>query len=207
MLAPSQARGDLIIANWSFPDNGTVTPPINASSSTDTTGTPVLGGTLFTAGATPSYVNDQSTGALRFDGTPAQLNAQTLTLSLTVSGNFSFVALTYSTTANQNNDQETWAYSINGGSSTALGSVTAPNGGLQVESLSFSQAVTDGEQIVFTCTISGTSGGDQTLDFANVTLTAVPEPITNALAVFGLVFVGGSAGRFCLGRRRSNAAG
>jgi hypothetical protein len=40
----------------------------------------------------------------------------------------------------------------------------------------------------------------------SATLTPVPEPITYALAAFGLIFVGGSAGRFCLGRRRSATA-
>lgn len=38
------------------------------------------------------------------------------------------------------------------------------------------------------------------------TITAVPEPINCALAGFGLIFVGGSAGRYYLGRRRSAAA-
>jgi hypothetical protein len=37
----------------------------------------------------------------------------------------------------------------------------------------------------------------------NGTVAPVPEPINYALAVFGLVFAGGSAGRFYLGRRRS----
>jgi hypothetical protein len=34
-------------------------------------------------------------------------------------------------------------------------------------------------------------------------ITPVPEPITYALAAFGLIFIFGSAGRFCFGRRRS----
>jgi hypothetical protein len=42
--------------------------------------------------------------------------------------------------------------------------------------------------------------------FGTATITAVPEPINYALAAFGLIFVGGSASRFYLGRRRSATA-
>jgi hypothetical protein len=38
------------------------------------------------------------------------------------------------------------------------------------------------------------------------TITAVPEPINYALAGFGLIFVGGSARRFYIGRRRAAAS-
>jgi hypothetical protein len=57
---------------------------------------------------------------------------------------------------------------------TPLGIVTAPNGGGQVH-----------------------YNLDATFDY-----TPVPEPINYALAGFGLLFVGGTAGRFYLGRRR-----
>jgi hypothetical protein len=52
--------------------------------------------------------------------------------------------------------------------------------------------------------IGGVSFDPQTTGTA--TLTPVPEPISYALAVFGLIFVGGSASRFYLGRRRSAMA-
>jgi hypothetical protein len=39
----------------------------------------------------------------------------------------------------------------------------------------------------------------------SATLTVVPEPITCAMAVFGLLFVGGSAGRFYLHRQRPHS--
>jgi hypothetical protein len=53
----------------------------------------------------------------------------------------------------------------------------------------------------------GTVGGNyhpQTTGIA--TLTPVPEPITYALAGFGLIFIGGSVGRFCLRRKSVSPA-
>lgn len=44
------------------------------------------------------------------------------------------------------------------------------------------------------------------VNFLTGTINAVPEPINCALAGFGLIFVGGTAGRFYLGRRRSITA-
>ena len=40
----------------------------------------------------------------------------------------------------------------------------------------------------------------------SATVTPVPEPINYALASFGLIFLGGGAGRFYLARRRSSTA-
>jgi hypothetical protein len=212
-LVSSRAHGAIItVANWTFPNRGTPVPPINATSSTDTAGTPTLGGNLFTPDAgqpNTSYL----LGRLRFSGsTFLGFNNDTLTLTLTASANFTFTGLTYSTAASDSANNgvvtENWAYSINGGSSTELGSVNVIRT-LQAQTLNFSQALTAGEQIVFTCTVSDSplpvNAGRQTLDFSGITLTAstVPEPINYALAGFGLVFVAGSAGRFCLGRRRS----
>jgi hypothetical protein len=56
----------------------------------------------------------------------------------------------------------------------------------------------------------GSNIGGQTvtvnISFGGTTIAPVPEPINCALAGFGLIFVGVSAGRFYLGRRRSTAA-
>ena len=56
----------------------------------------------------------------------------------------------------------------------------------------------------------GSNIGGQTVTvnirFGGTTIVPVPEPINCALAGFGLIFVGASAGRFYLGRRRSTAA-
>jgi hypothetical protein len=56
----------------------------------------------------------------------------------------------------------------------------------------------------------GSNIGGQTvtvnISFGGTTITPVPEPINCALTGFGLIFVGGSIGRFFLGRRRSATA-
>jgi hypothetical protein len=56
----------------------------------------------------------------------------------------------------------------------------------------------------------GSNMGGQTvtvdISFGGTTITPVPEPINYALVGFGLIFVGVSAGRFYLGRRRSTTA-
>jgi hypothetical protein len=56
----------------------------------------------------------------------------------------------------------------------------------------------------------GSNIGGQTvtavISFGDTTITPIPEPINCALAGFGLVFVGGSVGRYYLCRRRFVAA-
>jgi hypothetical protein len=53
----------------------------------------------------------------------------------------------------------------------------------------------------------GSNMGGQTvtavISFGGTTIDPIPEPINNALIVFGLVFVVGACGRFILDRRRS----
>ena len=54
----------------------------------------------------------------------------------------------------------------------------------------------------------GNVGGNYNpqVDFGVATIAAVPEPINYALAGFVLIFVGGRASRFYLGRRRAAAS-
>ncbi len=42
------------------------------------------------------------------------------------------------------------------------------------------------------------------VDFDNFTVTAVPEPVTYALPLFGVVFTAGTAARSFLNRRRAS---
>jgi hypothetical protein len=51
--------------------------------------------------------------------------------------------------------------------------------------------------------IGGQLSFNVNISLGGTTITPVPEPINYALAAFGLIFVGGSVGRFCLDRRRS----
>jgi subtilisin-like proprotein convertase family protein len=56
--------------------------------------------------------------------------------------------------------------------------------------------------------VDATGGlGSPTLNSWTLDITVVPEPVTWALAAFGLVFVGVGAGRFYFARRRSTTAG
>ena len=86
---------------------------------------------------------------------------------------------------------------------------------LDVYGLLFTQQNNDNELNLWgnadgTYTFGGNIGGWQNfnvnISFGGTTITPVPEPINYALAGFGLIFVGGSTGRFYLNRRRSATA-
>ena len=142
--------------------------------------------------------------------TPAAMNGATITLTLVANSAVSLSLLTFDDYKNNNNPSKTmdWTYSISGGggSGTIDSSLSLGTGGWVDQSLSLSGiSVPSGETITFIGTISkdATAG---VLDFQNFNITAVPEPINYGLAGFGLIFLGGSAGRFYLGRRRVVAA-
>lgn len=65
--------------------------------------------------------------------------------------------------------------------------------------------IASGGSASFSIAVTGSVEKSGSITFSDVQLnamTVVPEPITYAMAVFGLVFVGGSAGRFYVSRRR-----
>lgn len=203
LLDSSQARG-AIIASWDFTSANastfnyvSPTPSFTSSGGNATEG--ISGGTLHYA------YNGANVG---------NLNNTVLTFTMapnnsTISGlSVQYDAFSGQVTALSG----TWAYSINGGTFANIGSASgitigaaagANNNTFTLSGVSI--APTD-SSLVFRLTLSGAAGGNNgTLNFDNLefdALSAVPEPINYALAVFGLVFVGGSAGRFCLGRRR-----
>ena len=219
VLCTQRVEASLTIADWAFPASGTVTSPINASSSADTTGTPTLSGTLFgnfTSTATQSYGTSGTANVLQFNYSGSHvgdINGQTLTLTLTASTTLNLGSLIYSSSFNNATAShpltETWIYTITGGtgSSGTWGSATLNNSSLTGESLGNVNGVTltAGQQLVLTETISGGNNNNGTLDFGEISLTAtpVPEPITYALPVFGLIFIGGTAGRLYLRHKRS----
>jgi len=91
----------------------------------------------------------------------------------------------------------------NNGHSGNLGtSLTAPSY-YTLEWVDFSSFIVSGATSVTLTAKAGTPGA---IMFDDISLTAVPEPITYALGGFGLIFVGGSAGRFYLRRRCSATA-
>jgi hypothetical protein len=51
--------------------------------------------------------------------------------------------------------------------------------------------------------VGGVLNFNVNISLGGTTIDPIPEPINNALIVFGLVFVGGACGRFILDRRRS----
>jgi hypothetical protein len=104
---------------------------------------------------------------------------------------------------------DTWAYSLNSGT-TWVNFTTQPANA----TTAFAQynvappsgvSVASGGTIWFRDTLTGATANNVNANFDTINVSAlavVPEPVTYALAVFGLVFVGGSAGRFYIGRRR-----
>lgn len=192
------AQASVVVGAWAFPSSGTATAPINATSSTETTGTPSLGGTIFAGvtgtGGTADYTTSGGLNVLSFSYTgfnPGDVNGHTLTLTLTVNTAMTLSGLTYSTSYNEpiflTPLTQTWTYAIAGGGSGNVGGVTLNNGNMANESLDPNVALTAGQTITLTDTFSGAFGFNGTLDVANISIQAVPEPITYALIGFGMV--------------------
>jgi hypothetical protein len=98
-----------------------------------------------------------------------------------------------------------WTYSTPGGSGNLSQLNNAPDTfGPQTVSFTGFPDVSGYSTLSFTATVTGGQNNNGAY-FDNLSLTAVPEPINYAMAVFGLVFVCVGAGRFYLGRRRSAA--
>ena len=117
--------------------------------------------------------------------------------------NYNYLATTYTSGSAVN----TWTLSANGFQQTA--SITQ-DGNWDSTSVTFSGLnLTGGSTFNFTDALSSyASGNGFTAGFDNIsfdvtyTLTSVPEPTTYALPLFGLLFLGGTAGRRYLGRLR-----
>jgi hypothetical protein len=140
------------------------------------------------------------------------MDAATLTITLTASGALNLSSLTYSTSYSGTTAAvEHWSYQINGGTITALSNSGNLTGGtLTAETISLSGVnLTGSQNLTLLETTTGGNGGGTTrdLDFGNITVNSVPEPINYAMAAFGVVFIGVGAGRFYFGRRRFASAG
>jgi hypothetical protein len=88
---------------------------------------------------------------------------------------------------------------ING---ATYGNGTNSNIAVTPTSGSISAGGSDSFTINFSANAHGMNVDFTDVQFDGTPLHVVPEPINYALAAFGLMFVGGSAGRFYLGRRR-----
>ena len=87
-----------------------------------------------------------------------------------------------------------WSYTING--------TQNPLGPLDSGSILDLSAITSSSGPDIFITGNFGNGNISGVTFSDFTMTSLPEPINYALAGFGLIFVGGSFGRFFLGRRR-----
>ncbi len=221
VLSVSSAQGAVYAGYWTFPNN--TTGPLTADAGS--TPASVTASIAITTG-TASYTQ---AGTTTGDPAPSPVASYSLHLSdagaapvftINLSGSgLSGLAATYELafqgfSSSATTRTITWTYSLNGGAYTAFtpaqsdavtGSGTVPDWGTSYSDY-FSVA---GFLTATTISFRGTFGAATTggAYFDNITLTAVPEPINCAMAVFGLVFVGGSVGRFYLGRRRSATVG
>ena len=99
-----------------------------------------------------------------------------------------------------------WSYSINGGAYTALpGVATAASGTVTVD-LSGAASFLNGATTINFMNVLVNAGGSGTISFDNIQIEAVPEPINVALALFGVLAVGGTtAHRFMAARKAKKA--
>jgi hypothetical protein len=221
LLSISSARA-AVVAYWTFPNNttGPLTADVPTRSGVTASIAITTGTTDFTQ--TGTTINDPAPSpvasfAMHLDDAAA---APVFTINLTGSGlsglgtyTLTYAAFSSSATART----VTWTYSINGGAFTAFtaaqtdsitGTGTVPDWGtvytdtFAANSGNFSTATS----LSFRGTYGAATTGGAYFDNIELTAVGVPEPITYALAGFGLVFVGVGARRFYTARRRSAKA-
>lgn len=127
----------------------------------------------------------------------------TIDVLLTLSAGYTFTGITTTFTVTGT------AGNIVTFSSPTGGPLTLTGGSATASGYSFPDILTSGGTTLnYTVTANTPTAGDLTFSGISVsgTITAVPEPVNYALAGFGLIFVGGGAGRFYLARRRSSTA-
>lgn len=142
------------------------------------------------AASTPNYALRMSTG----------VGGGTGSLILHVSGiGLSSFQITYASQDDGNRTQ-TWAWSTDGVNYTALAGgtrdATSASWTTTPLTVDFSSvtALNGAANVYFQNTI--VFGNNQRVDFDNISITAVPEPVHYALAVFGLLFVSTGVGRW-----------
>jgi len=212
-LVSSQAQGALI-AEWQF-NSGVPLPstyhPEYGSESTTATLSATAGSSVSLQQITGTTLNQNTASspndALEFHTTGGGAGQNSLVLHITGTGLGSFV-LTYATSDSTAATVQTWAYSLDGTTWTTASTVTATSSFATstVDFSSFNSTLANQANVYFE-DIFTIAGNGKNLSFDNIAInaTAVPEPITYALAIFGLVFVGGGLGRFYLARLRRTA--
>jgi hypothetical protein len=215
VLCVSSAKAALMgTASWTFdsaPQNtGTVSG--SAFNSTATLAeNPANNGNNATTYSFPSTGGDPNGYLLGTSksGDPTRMNGDTLTFTLTPgsSGAVKLSTLTFNY-IRSSDGPTTINWSVGGSASGTVSSTTGLSGSATVWSstvtVNLSGVTIAAGTTSFTITgdlegaVAGTTG---TIGFDNFVITSVPEPINYALACFGVLLVGGSAGRFYLARR------
>lgn len=220
VLSISSAQASLI-AEWQFDSlstYGASGTAISLSGYSPEYGVQSATATLTTGATGNGFMNNnQGTSINQYASTSPNwalksknATAGTITLQVSGAGLSSFI-LTYAT-RNVASVAQTWSYSTDGTTYSSLGitggSVNPASGGVWASfSVDFSGVSgLDGASAVYLqdsfTTPSGAGTSGDTVSFDNFAITAVPEPVSCALAGFGLIFVGGTVGRFYLRRRR-----
>ena len=187
-------------------------PDYGSQSSTSTANTTIGGGgaSQRTTGTTVNEFMSSSSN----NGYSLQHNS-TFSLTLKISGaGLSGFVLTYATEQNSGTTlSQAWSYSTDGTTYTPFSTVSVPSGTLgsswAAYTVDFSSVspLNGAANVFFQDTFSTkTAPGNSSVDFDNIAINTVPEPISYAMAAFGVMFVGGSAGRFYLRRKNISPA-
>jgi hypothetical protein len=156
--------------------------------------------------------NGGSTLTVYFQDNESSTPSANFTFALNSSGStLNLTQLVYHYSSSDNSGSIDW--NLNG---YDLGSTAISSGSPAMIDLTKANGDATGTSFTLVGTLTGrTLGNPDTgangpglsfTDFSITAVTAVPEPVNYALAGFGLLFVGGSAGRYYLARRRSATA-
>jgi hypothetical protein len=158
-------------------------------------------------------------GYLKFTGKGSQANGASIQFVLTVKAGYTVtlnnLSFNYDPSGGSTPQTVTWTWTgQSGGGVTSSPNMSTVNGwNSTAPVLSFGDTgitLSGGQQITITGVLGGGTGGNSAgsgnIGFDNFTfsggVSAVPEPVHYALGIFGLVFVGTSAGRWYCGRMK-----
>ena len=210
VLSAYSSKAALTTATWGFTGQTGAGPYAGTIGGGTLLSSPSL---TYAGGGTPTIASAAGfTGAgdnyLLITGKGTQVNGSTLAFTLTPSSGIQLTTLTFNYDPIGATSATGISWAVSGGASGTITSSTltqdtgwATAGTVDLSGLSFTSG-----SFTITGTLTGATGnanGSGVIRFDNFAITAVPEPINYALAGFGFLFVGGSAGRFYLARRRS----
>jgi hypothetical protein len=214
VLVSSPASGAL--ATWDFAT--AVSGPLSnyAPSSTGLDTVHISNPGLSSSGG--AIIPSVASGVLTYEAKNQQLatdlNGANLVLSITLTTGSSISGLSTSySIANSKKFTSatgTWSYRIGStGAWNQLGTDSITSSQTSYADTWFTlPTVTSGQTLQFQFTLTNVMGenGSSSLSFDNFSIGAtqvVPEPIAFALPIFGLVFIGGTAGKYYLGRKKA----